>query len=52
VNGYRWHAAAAELAEVVRTVGPNIALTGAVIVALVAAALILRYWVFLPRFGI
>jgi len=52
VNGYRWHAAATELAEVVRMAGPRIALAGAVIVALIAAPLILRYWVLLPRFGI
>ena len=52
MNGYRWHAAAVEVAELVRTAGPRIALAGAVIVALIAAQLILRYWVFLPRFGI
>ena len=50
MNGkFRWHAAAAELAEVVQAVGPRVALVGAVFLVLVAVPLILRFWVYLPR---
>lgn len=49
MNGYRWNAAAAALAERVRTVGPRIALLGAVMLALVAVPLFVRYWVYLLR---
>ena len=49
MNGrYRWHAAAAELAEVVRTAGPRVAVVGVVMVAFVAAPVLLRAWVFVP----
>jgi len=49
VNGYRWHVAAAELAELVRTAGPRVALVGIAFLVLVALPLVVRYWVFLPR---
>jgi len=49
VNGkYGWRAASAELAEDVRTDGFRVAAVGAVMVALVAAPVLLRAWVFVP----
>jgi len=52
VNGCRWKSAATELAELVQTVGPRIALVGAVFLMVVAVPLLMRYWVFLPRVGV
>ena len=43
-----WQAAAAELADVVRTAGPRVASVGLVIMALVAAPVLLRAYVFIP----
>jgi hypothetical protein len=49
VNGkYGWHAAAAELAEAVRTAGPRVTAVGEVMVVLVAAPVLLRAWFFVP----
>ena len=48
MNGYKWRATAVELAELVHTAGPRIALLGAAFFVLVAAPLILRFWVLLP----
>jgi hypothetical protein len=45
---YRWHAAAVELAEVVRTAGPRVAVAGIVMVAFAAAPAILRAYTFVP----
>jgi hypothetical protein len=45
---YGWHAAAVELAEVVRTAGPRVAVAGIVIGALAAAPVLLRAYVFVP----
>jgi len=52
VNGYRWHAAAVEVAEWVRTTAPRVALAGGAIFLMVAVALLVRYYVYLPRFGV
>jgi len=49
MNGnHRWHALAAELAEVVRTSAPRVAGFGVVIVVLVAAPMLLRVWRYVP----
>lgn len=49
MNGrYKWHAAAVELAEVVRTAGPRVVVTGIVMVAFVAAPVLLRAYTFVP----
>jgi hypothetical protein len=49
MNGYRnWRAASSELAEIVHTAGPRVALVGIVISALVAAPMLLRMWIVLP----
>jgi len=52
VNGYRWHAAAVEVAQWVRTTGPRIALAGGTIVLLIAVPLLVRYYAYFPRFGV
>jgi hypothetical protein len=49
VNGYRWHVVAAEFAELVRAVGPRIALVGGAFFVLIAVPLVLRFWVYFPR---
>lgn len=47
MNGrYRWHAAAAELAKVVRTAGPRVVVAGMVMVAFVVAPVLLRAYTF------
>jgi hypothetical protein len=49
MNGrHRWHAAAVELAEVVRTAGPRVAAAGMVMMAVAAAPVLLRAYIFLP----
>jgi hypothetical protein len=52
VNGYRWKSAAIEIAEVVRTTGPRVALAGLVCFAAVVVPLLVRYWNFFPRTGL
>ena len=49
MNGSRWHAAATEVAELVRTVGLRVVLTGGVFFVLAAGPVMLRLWVYLPR---
>ena len=49
MSGYRWQAAAAEIAEWVRTIGPRIALVSRVFFVLTAVPVLLRLWVYLPR---
>ena len=49
MNGrYGWHAAAADVAEVVRTAAPRVAVVAAVTVMLLAVPVLLRLWVFVP----
>jgi uncharacterized membrane protein YdfJ with MMPL/SSD domain len=43
-----WRAASHEVAELVRTAGPRIALAGAVVFVMAAAPVLLRFWVFVP----
>jgi hypothetical protein len=48
VNGYRWHAASAELAELVRSAAPWVAYVGGAVVALIALAVLVRTFAVLP----
>ena len=49
MNGrHRWHAAAVELAEIVRTAGPRVAVAGIVMMAFAAAPVLLRAYTFVP----
>lgn len=45
---YGWQAAAAELAEVVRTAGARVAFVGVAMMAMVAAPVLLRAYVLIP----
>ena len=45
---FGWRAAAAELAEVVRTAGPRVAFVGVAMMALATAPVLLRAYVFIP----
>jgi len=48
MNGsYKWHAFAAELAEVVHRTAPRVALAGVVVLVMVAGVL-LRVWRYVP----
>ena len=49
MNGYGWHRASAELAELVRTVGPRVALVGTAFLVLVVVPMIMRFWVYFSR---
>jgi hypothetical protein len=46
-ESYKWHAFAAELAEVVQTAAPRIVLAGIVVVVMVAG-IALRVWRYVP----
>jgi hypothetical protein len=48
VSGYRWHAASAEIAGLVRTAGPWVAYVSAVVVAVTALAIVVRTFAVLP----
>jgi len=48
VNGYRWHAASAEIAELVRTAAPWLAYLGGIVVALIALVVLARTFAVLP----
>jgi hypothetical protein len=48
VNGYRWHAASAELAERIRSAAPWVAYVGGAVVALIALSVLVRTFVGLP----
>jgi hypothetical protein len=43
-----WRAVSQELAEIVETAGPRIVLAGAVVFAMAAVAMLLRFWILIP----
>jgi hypothetical protein len=43
-----WRAASHEVAEIVHTAGPRIALAGAVVFAMAAVPVLLRFWILVP----
>ena len=46
-----WRAASHDVAEMVHTTGPSIALAGAVACALVALPVLIRFWAFLSGYA-
>ena len=52
MNGNRWQSPATELAELVRTVGPRVALAGIVLMLLFGVPLVAWCWAHFPRVGV